>query len=150
MFKSMQRTRKQDAIIGLFFTVLGIFCWINTKDLGEDVNAFTHIVLAADIALGVILMIMSFIKKDVKQGEEVFAKDFKTPLIAAGILTLYVILMKVLGFYSSSILFMLGFGYWMGYRKWIPLVATTAGMLTFVYILFNMTLHVGFPNGLLF
>ena len=58
--------------------------------------------------------------------------------------------MTKLGFFSASILFMPAVMLYMGYRKPIPLVCVTAGMLAFIYVLFVVQLKVKLPDGILF
>lgn len=146
----MQKSRKQDAVIGVVMIALSAFCWFDTRNLAENVNVYTHIVLTITAILGAILTIWSFVKKNESAGPEVAAAEFKNPLVAFIILLVYVFVMGTVGFYFSSALFMVGFAYWMGYRKWVPMVCTTVGMLGFVYILFNVMLKVKLPHGLLF
>ena len=146
----MVKSRKQDAVIGIFMIAVGIFCWINTRKLDPEVNNYTHIVLAITMILGAVLTIWSFVKKDVPAGDDVSISEFKNPMIGFVILVVYVFLMGTIGFFVSSAAFMVAFAYWMGYRRWIPIVGTTIGMLLFVYVLFNVMLKVRLPMGLLF
>lgn len=146
----MQKTRKQDLVIGIITVALGVFLWTYTPGFSDHTKAFCRFVLALFIGLGAILCAISIIKAKKPSGKEVKAAEFKNPLLMFCILVVYVILMTTLGFFVASALFMVATMLFMGYRKWIPIVCVTAGMLGFVWWLFSYTLMVRLPEGLLF
>lgn len=61
----------------------------------------------------------------------------KSILFSIGLLVLYVILFKPLGFIISSCLFILAMGWTLGARKWIPLLALSILFPGTVYLLFT-------------
>ena len=146
----MQKSRIQDLVIGLITVALGVFLWTYTPEFSEHTQQFSRFVLALFIGLGAILAVLSVINGKKPGGKEVKVAEFGNPLIMFVILIAYVILMTVLGFFTASALFMVGTMLFMGYRKPIPIICVTGGMLGFVWWLFSHTLMVRLPEGILF
>ena len=145
----MQKTRKQDLVIGLTTVALGVFFWTYTPDFSDVSKRFSRFVLVLFIALGLVLCVTSILKAKEPAGKEVALEEFKNPMIMFVLVTAYVILMSVLGFFTASALFMPAVMLFMGYRKPIPMICVTVGMLGFVYVLFVAWLKVRLPSGIL-
>jgi len=52
-----------------------------------------------------------------------------------------------LGFFPASFLFMLCLGWFLGFRKPLPLLGGTAGLLAFIWLIFVKFLAVPVPGG---
>jgi len=148
----MHKTRIQDLVIGILVMALGIFMWTYTMGprVSDANKSFSRFVLALFIGLGLILTVISIVNGKKPRGKEVSIKEFRNPMIMYLLIIVYVLLMTKLGFFSASILFMPAVMLYMGYRKPIPLVCVTAGMLAFIYVLFVVQLKVKLPDGILF
>ncbi len=148
----MHKTRIQDLVIGIIVAALGVFLWTYTNGpkISDQNRNFSRFVLAVFIGLGLILAVISIVNAKKPRGKEVTIPEFKNPLIMYVIIIAYVLLMTRLGFFAATVLFMPVVMLFMGYRKPIPIVCVTAGMLAFVYILFVLELKVRLPKGILF
>jgi putative tricarboxylic transport membrane protein len=66
------------------------------------------------------------------------------------VFVLYLFLMKGVGFYLSSLLFVVGCSRLIGAMDWIKPLALAVGIDLFCYLLFEVWLKVSLPKGLLF
>ena len=148
----MQKSRIQDLVIGLITIALGGFLWTYTNgpNVSDANKLFSRFVLALFIGLGAILCVISLINAKKPGGKEVAVREFKNPLIMYALILVYVFLMNTIGFFVASAIFMPAVMFYMGYRKPIPMVCVTFGMLAFVWLLFVVELKVSLPDGLLF
>ena len=60
---------------------------------------------------------------------------------------LYLIIMQYLGYYISTVLFLIGGMYYLTYRNWKVMISLTAGWLVFSYLAFYKLLYVPLPQG---
>ncbi len=143
----MHKTRIQDLVIGLITVALGTFMWVLSAKFPPDSKQFSRFVLALFILMGAILCVMSLINAKKPAGKEVTIREFKNPMIMFLIIVCYALLMTLLGFFPATIIFMLVSMYFMGYRRWLPMICTTIGMNLFIWVLFVYSLKVSLPHG---
>lgn len=62
---------------------------------------------------------------------------------------LYLILIQYIGYFISTVLFLLGGMYYLNYRNWKVMVGLAAGWLLFSYFAFYRLLYVPLPTGTL-
>ena len=146
----MLKSRKQDLVIGLIVVAIGVAMFIGTKDFPDVTQLYSRIVLIIFTVIGAVLVLTSLINAKKPGGEEVSVKEFVNPLIIFAIVVAYVVLIDLVGFFVSSALFMPACMLFMGYKKPLPMILTTIGMLAFIYILFVVQLKVRLPHGFLY
>ena len=146
----MLKGRIQDLVIGIIALGVGIAMFIGTKNFPGDTKTFSQIVLILLIVIGAVLIITSLISAKKPGPEEVDIKEFKNPMLAFLIIVIYVLCIDKIGFFVSSAVAMPCMMLFMGYRKPVPMIATTAGALIFIYVLFVMQLGLRLPADLLF
>ena len=59
----------------------------------------------------------------------------------------YLFLMQIIGYFISTILFLMGGMYYLTYRNWKVMISLTAGWLIFSYLAFYKLLYVPLPKG---
>jgi len=146
----MEKSRIQDVVIGILCAAVGIWGWTMTSKMPETTQMYTHVALGAFIVLAVILIVWSVIHAKTPSGEVVNVKVFKNPMLTFLMILAYVLLLDKIGFFVASAIFMLGFMFFMGHRRWLTMILTTVGMLGFIYLLFIYELHVTLPHGILY
>lgn len=62
----------------------------------------------------------------------------------------YLVLMYLVGYYLSTLLFLIAAIITLGYRRWLRLLAVAGGWVIFVYVVFFRLLYVPLPGGVLF
>ncbi len=148
--RKMEKSRIQDLVIGIVCAAVGIWAWIISLQFPATTQMYTHVALGAFIGLSAILIVWSVIHAKVPGGEVVQPAIFKNPMLTFVMILVYVLLLDKIGFFVASAVFMLGFMWFMGYRKPLTMILTTVGMLGFIYLLFVYELHVSLPEGILF
>ena len=145
----MHKTRIQDLVIGIGVVALGVFMWMQTvvKKFAAQSKSFSRFVLAVFILLGLILIVISIINAKKPAGKEVKLREFVNPMIMFAIIVVYVLLMKTLGFFPATLLFMPAVMIYMGYKRPLPMICVTIGMNLFIWVLFVYSLKVRLPKG---
>ena len=146
----MLKGRIQDLVIGVIALAAGIALFIGTKDFPGTTQLFSRIVLLILIIIGAVLIATSLINAKKPGPEEVDFKSFKNPLICFVLIVVYVVMIDKIGFFVSSAVCLPALMLFMGQKKPIPMIATTAGALLFIYVLFVTQLGLRMPQGLLF
>ena len=147
----MERTRLQNLVIGLIVAAVGIFGLTQALKMPAGTKPYTMVVTGIFTALGLLLAANAVIyrNKPAHDCGVVTAKEMINPMIAFIMIAAYTLLIPRVGFFTTSAVFMLIFMVWMGYRKPVPMVLTTAGMLGFIWYLFVFSLNVPLPKGIL-
>ena len=146
----MQKGRIQDLVIGVIALAIGIVMFIETKSFPDITKVYCRIVLIILIVIGAAMILTSLINAKKPGPEEVHVKEWINPLIIFAFVLVYVIMIDFIGFFVSSAIIMPVVMIFMGYKKPLPIILTTVGMLGFVYILFVTQLKLRMPQGLLF
>lgn len=143
---------------GIFTAVLAVILLISASTFPERAASAALYVKFLGVCLiifSALLVAETFMKSDDKEREAlkekviVWIKAPKPFLITAVALILYVSSLGILGFFPASMIFMPVLGYLLGFKKKIPLVIGSAGLLIFIYVVFVYFLTVPVPMGFL-
>lgn len=80
-------------------------------------------------------------------GKAVWWKDRKVVLLTG--MVIFLILMKVFGFFTAGFCSYLLITYLLGTRKPVELFVIPVAILAFIYVIFVMLFHISLPSGLL-
>lgn len=70
-------------------------------------------------------------------------------VLIIGMTILYIIMMQIIGYNLSTVLYMIGTMYFLSYRKWKVMITLSAGWIFFSYFAFYRLLYVPLPRGIL-
>lgn len=160
---------KKDLLLGigmLFLSLLCAFDLSNVKnpDIIENqvgVTLFPWLMVGALTLLGLLLIFFSVVKRK-GEGETSapkakdwvrFRATYAVPLLMFAILTVYIFLTPVIGFYVMSLLFFVGLGLLLGgfnRRNILTVCIGSIATVLSVYLIFQVMLQVWMPQGLLF
>lgn len=134
----------KDKYIGILGMIISIFLGVNIWGRSFQTKAFP-------VSLLIVLFVLSLIlicRKDETGGYKV--THIKKIVQAFLLIAIYIVCMKVLGWLSSTILFV-GIFLWMYKCKMnkLILIAFAIGYPTVIYFVFNYLLAVRLPSGLL-
>ncbi len=62
---------------------------------------------------------------------------------------LYIIIMQFIGYYLSTVIYLILGMYYLSYRNWIVMISIAGGWVVFSYIAFYRLLYVPLPKGML-
>lgn len=151
------KTKERIASV-LLFCIFAYF-FVNSRSFPKIPTMFPTGITVAGMALCIGLLIKTFVYKNYPKEPELSEEqraEQKTAYIHIGgsivMLLAYVALMKIIGFYTVSFVFMIAFSYFNDSEKhklWTyPVVAVC--VLAVIYGIFSMFLRVRLPAGLLF
>ena len=160
---------KKDLWIGIGMVFLAFLCTLDLRTVKNPdiiknqvgVALFPWLMVGALAFLGVILAVSSFVKMKKDGGSSGrktmdwgrFRSTYAVPLLMFAILTAYIFLTPVIGFYVMSLLFFVGLGLLLGgftRRNVITVCIGSIATVLSVYLIFQVMLQVWMPDGLLF
>lgn len=109
---------------------------------------------AVPVALGFILLFLSvllyFQKDNHSAGKSKIPKDEKNVILAVlGFVLLFIMLLEWLGFLITTVLFIFGNSWFLGYRNWRRMLIVSLAIPLAIYFLFNAFLKLSLPQGIL-
>jgi len=160
---------KKDLLIGIGMVLLSFLFALDLRTVKNPeiiqnqvgVTLFPWLMLGALALLGVLLIVFSLVKmkRPGRQSDQPttdwgrFRSTYAVPSLMFAILTAYIFLTPVIGFYAMSLLFFLGLGLLLGGFNRRNVITTCIGSIATVlsvYLIFQVMLQVWMPQGLLF
>lgn len=156
----MTKKIHQDVLVGCMIIALCAIFYFKSLNLADQAAAFPRGILALFVFFAILIVINGLRKTNkMKKGEEVEYDGeeenlnrnmLASPLIVLGMVVAYVVLVTLIGFFLSTILFMAGFLLYREVKDWKAYVYTIVGLNLFIYLLFVVQLNVQLPQGILF
>ena len=160
---------KKDLLLGIGMVFLSFICALDLRTVKNPdiianqvgVTLFPWLMVGALALLGLLLVVFSILKS-MKAGEPSeqkamdwvrFRSTYAVPLLMFAILTAYIFLTPVIGFYVMSLLFFVGLGLLLGgfnKKNVITVCIGSIATVLSVYLIFQVLLQVWMPQGLLF
>lgn len=147
-----KRVFKQDMIAGLIVLAIALFAFAFTFEMPGSAPLFPRIASSILFLLGLVLVVTSY--TGIRRGrptdrKPVLASVFYNPALTLLIVIAYIIGMRLLGFYVSSLLMIAGMMYFLGARSVKSIILVTVIVTAVVYLIFTVQLRVPLPRGLL-
>lgn len=149
------QTRWMEAAVGLLIAVLGALVVVDSLRVGaawaEDgpqSGYFPNIIGWILIACGV-WVVFQQVRRWRQDAAKVFVTlhDFK-PVLAMLLPTIgFVILIRLIGIYVASAIFIAGFMLFQGKYKWFPTLCVSVGVPLVIFVLFEIWFLVPLPKG---
>ena len=146
--------RQWNFLIGLFLLGMSVFIYIHTRGFPREPRLFPMILLIALFIMSGWLVFQSMALPSLEAGRKVLASWPVLGLMVVTVFTvLYVILVKAVGFYLSTFLFMIGMPFYLrrgrNLRFYAVCVAVAVGFTGVMYLVFHEFLKVPTPVGVL-
>lgn len=158
---------KKDLLTGVVIVALSVLCGLDLRTVKDPeiiknqigVTVFPWIMVAALALLGGMLIIFSLVK--MRQGGQdkkpfdwgQFRQMYAVPILMFCIVSAYIFLTPVIGFYVMSLVFFVSLGLLLGgFTKKNILTISIGSIATVaaVYLIFQVMLQVWMPQGILF
>jgi putative tricarboxylic transport membrane protein len=141
----------------LFFTsyMIPVYC-VDPSDIGSVLkpSGFVYIISRIILASSVWLIISGLFfpsgnnaSENADAQEKMTSREWLRVIYTSTIFIVYIIAVDYLGFYISSILFMVLLMFFFGTRKWYLMAANIAVVIFFIFLVFNLALKVILPEG---
>lgn len=147
----MKKYLNPDVSFGLFFLLGAVYLLFLTTDMPESAAQFPKLVLSLLALLSILLILRGFrAAKKVEEKTEITVHHFKKALIAILIIAIYAALIRYIGFYTATSLFVIAFMRFFKEKRILAIILTIIGINLFIYFLFVVQLNVRLPKGILF
>jgi hypothetical protein len=142
-----------DQKFGIGLIILCIIMWfycIPYRIVGDTPKFFPRLIIFF-ILIPAILLIVT--RRQPPEGEHLRFKDRKdlhTAFMTAGFFLVYIALIDVIGYFTTSFLAIMGFLYFFGQRSWKGMIIVPAGILFFIYFVIERMLSFPLPKGFIY
>jgi phosphatidylglycerophosphate synthase len=123
---------------------------IMTFDMPAGPSKFPRIILFFLLLFSGYILVTGIRKTLLKKDVERKFLNYKHPLVTFFMIAIYVFLIDILGFFSSTSIFIAIFMLFYNVRKYRVVFLCVLGVNLFVYYLFVWQLNIQLPAGLLF
>lgn len=154
----MKRHIHYDVFISIGTALIGVFFLVGSLSFPKDIGYFPRI-------FSVLLIVCSlFVLADgIKRSKELdraaatgeapkldfTGHELLQAALGFAVIAVYAALIGILGFFTSTAVFLMGFMYFLRMRNWKVMIAVTVGVVLVVYFVFTVQLQVSLPHGLL-
>ena len=150
----MRKIFTQDSIIGFLFLIIITVMFIATRSLIPEAAIFPYILMSI-----LLVLTLSILKNGIKRedygahgdDEEKLTYDIlKNPLFVFFLILLYCLLITIIGFFPSTLIFIFVYLFLNDVKSIKLLGGTMIGVVLFIYWLFVVQLNVNLPTGLFY
>jgi hypothetical protein len=145
----MRKRAVQEIVCGVVAVIVAVPAFILTFDMPERVFIFPRIASAALFIFAAALLVTNIFTAKNQTREALTIKMLKSPFVVYVIISLYVFLIPVIGFFVCSAAMMLVFMLYMNVRSIKPFLICIPVMVVFLYFVFSLQLGVPLPGGFL-
>lgn len=148
-----------DVVIAAVGLVLSLIMFIESLGYPADVARFPKIFLCL-FAICMVIILIKGIRLSIAKTKDDSAVDesewwcklenTKYPLIVIGFVIVYVLLIRLAGFYIASFVYSIVTMRFFGVKKWKTNILVPAVLLALIYLVFELLLKLKLPGGLLF
>lgn len=140
----------QEIVCSGITIAVAIVAFVLTFDMPERVFIFPRIASVTLFVFAVALLGVNIITVKKQAHEMAVIRMMRSSFVVYVIISLYVALIPVIGFFVCSIVMMLIFMLYMNIRSIISFLICIPVMVAFLYFVFLLQLEVPLPQGLLF
>jgi hypothetical protein len=133
----------------IFCVIMWFYC-IPYRIVGDAPRFFPRLIIFFILIPSILLIVT---RRQPRKGESLRFKDRKDlhkALLTALFFLIYIALIDVLGYFTSSFLAVMGFLYFFGVRSWKGIIFVPAGILFFIYLVIERMLSFPLPKGIIY
>ena len=136
-------------MIAAILIICGVAAIVAAQEYPKESRVMPTVYSALLIFLSMFLIKRSLKNNKTEKETGEHASYRKFFMVTASIL-LYIILVRFLGFYSSTLIFLLSFMFMLKAAKTITVIIISLSTTGLIYTFFDLMLHIPIPRGLLF
>jgi hypothetical protein len=142
-----------DQKLGIGLVIFCVLMWFYTipfQIVGTDPKFFPRLIIFFILVPGILLIFTR--RSDQKTRPLRFRdrKDLHKALSAACLFLIYIALIDVVGYFTTSFLAIAGFLYFFGQRDWRGILLVPTAILFFVYVVIERILSFPLPKGYMY
>ncbi len=141
----------QNILTGAVIIVIAVAAFVLALPMPQQAAVFPKIVAAVLGILGALLVLTTAVRMAKGEAIDEQALDPRIlirPLIFFAMIILYVVLIRVIGFYVTTAAALVVYMYVMGIHHPKTLAITTVSVMVLIYLVFTMALKVRLPKGI--
>ena len=148
--------KKSNIIFGILFIIFSIWVIVFTlNNFPAGVNnvpgpALFPILISSVMILASLFIIFHYLRTKEDEVVNWLSNDKKRVYLSMVIITTYIILVPIIGFYVMSFILLMGLIKWFRKKGFVYTAIVSVSILSFVYIVFNILLRVPLNFGMLF
>lgn len=136
------KMKKADIIVPIVLIITSVLGIKETGNFTESAAILPKITFALIILLSLIILVKALIT----QSDKTVKFNWKRIIIMVALFGGYIIILPIVGYYVSTILFIGATMYMFGVRNKVTLIAVSIGFAVMVYIIFGLVLKLNPPK----
>ncbi|HHY59001.1 MAG TPA: tripartite tricarboxylate transporter TctB family protein [Clostridia bacterium] len=143
---------KPDMIFLLLLMLISVPLYMQSRQFPMGADVFPKLLLVVILILSVyeFVRLLGSKEQDQEQAARKGWQEKYNPVVVFAFCVIYAVCIKIIGFFTSTVVFVAATMWYLGVREIKTYVISIAGIGLFIYLLFVMQLKVPLPKGLLF
>lgn len=126
----------RDRITSLVLLGGAALAWRHAMSFPRESAMFPLLVLGILGGLGVILLVQSFLPQLRTASDRLVIEEPRTLLVGITVTTAYLFFIPVVGYFTSSLIYIVALSRLLGFKNYLTLIAISVGYVLFTYIVF--------------
>lgn len=146
MTKALESVHIQDRVAGICFAVMGAAAIYWSFDYTGASGLYPRMLGITIVVLGLLMALRSVRQANKSTTPRIMVDSPRHFFIALAFVFVYLVLVPLIGFYTSSLLVLLALPIGLGFRRAVPLIFSTTLFIAFLYVLFTLVLERPLPR----
>lgn len=146
MTKALESAHIQDRVAGICFAAMGAAAIYWSFDYTGASGLYPRMLGITIVVLGLSMALRSMRRASQPEAPRVVIDSPRNFFIALIFVFIYLVLVPLIGFYTSSLLVLLALPVGLGFRRAVPLIFSTTLFIAFLYVLFTLVLERPLPR----
>lgn len=146
MTKALESAHIQDRVAGICFAAMGAAAIYWSFDYTGASGLYPRMLGITIVVLGILMALRSMRQANKPATHRVVVDSPRNFFIVLAFVFVYLVLVPLIGFYTSSLLVLLALPIGLGFRRAVPLIFSTALFIVFLYVLFTLVLERPLPR----
>jgi Trk-type K+ transport system membrane component len=135
----------RDRITSLVLLGGAALAWRHAMNFPRESAMFPLLVLGILGGLGVILLVQSFLPQLRTASDRLVIEEPRTLLVAISVTIAYLFFVPVIGYFTSSLIYIVALSRLLGFKNYLALIAISVGYVLLTYIVFALLFQLPLP-----
>lgn len=146
MTKALESAHIQDRVAGICFAAMGATSIYWSFDYTGASGLYPRMLGITIVVLGLLMALRSMRQANKPATPRIVVDSPRNFFIVLAFVFVYLVLVPLIGFYTSSLLVLLALPIGLGFQRAAPLIVSTTLFIVFLYVLFTLVLERPLPR----
>jgi uncharacterized membrane protein len=126
--------------------IIAGFGWNYLQQIPAQAALFPRLIIIITALLSLLMLVSTFVDKSQRRPAPPLIENGARLTIAVGATILYIYLMNRIGYFTSSLLYVVALAIALGYRRYATVIVSALGFMAFVFIIFTVFFNRPLPQ----